>query len=250
MAPQNGFKTIDIIFHIDIEFGLLDRMNMLPKPFLDSLIEEYKYLDSQPADGPSVYRLAPPGSFLSSFIAQRLAWDPKLTREELLSEVSGYLTDNETDKEIVAKVIDIVESYLQKRDIKGLYSAKGLLSALTSVKSGSELELLVMGTDILCMVAEYAMTALEIENLKEQGRYDSQLEKKLEAQCIDVFEAMKKHEVYQGFTSDVYWEPRAINLRLKPAMESWAIFINHMGYGIIVQDAANGLPPRVNTEKR
>ena len=62
------------------------------------------------------YRLAPHGRVLNDFVFMRLAWNPDLTYDQLVSEMAGYLTDQPANRAKVAEAIVALDKYWEGTD--------------------------------------------------------------------------------------------------------------------------------------
>lgn len=230
LAPEQERRAVDFMFYMDREFGMLDAAGVFPKPFLDLTVSEYDYIKDMSLAGVSSYRLAPPARFLSDFFYLRKSWNPGLTRDQLLDEAAGYLTRNSEDRRSVSGAIERIEQYWHKRERNDLLAAREALKKATEAAPCPELVRLCEGIEILTLVDDYARTIKDIEDAQDAEKDTGTLRQVREAKLLACFLAMKQSPQFQGFTSDGFWEPRAVKLILEPHMDLWARYINHRGY--------------------
>jgi hypothetical protein len=230
VAPKQNRRAINFMFFMDREFGLLDRLSIFPKPFLDFTMGEFEYTKALPVTGVSSYRLAPPGRFLSDFFFMRKSWDPDLSREQLLEEAAGFLTSNAGDKRTIAAAIEKIELYWHKRDKNDLVAARDAFVDVANKHADVQLARLRDALVILTLVDDYARAVRNVEAARKDGSDVTKLEQHRDAKLSETYTTMKQYPLYQGFTSDGFWEPRSVVLVLKPHMEMWANCINNMGY--------------------
>ena len=230
VAPEQGRRTINFMFFMDREFGMVDNLSIFPRPFLDLTVDEYEYTKSLPVTGVSSYRLAPPGRFLSDFFFMRKSWNPDLTREQLVDEAAAFLTSNSEDRRRIAAAIEKIEQYWHKRDRDDLLSARDAFVEVGKNGGSTHFARIRDALVILAMVDDYARTVKEIEDARKAKKDSTKLERNRDAQLFAVYAAMKEYPIYQGFTSDGFWEPRAALLLLRPRMDMWANYINNKGY--------------------
>jgi hypothetical protein len=228
-APEKGFQTINFMFFMDREFGMVDHCNIFPKPFLDLTVDEYEYTKTVPVIGVSSYRLAPPGQFLSDFFFMRKSWNPDLTRQQLVDEAAGFLTSNSRDKQTITDAIEALERYWLNRDRQDLLSSRDAFQKVTEGEC-IERDRTRDGLVVLATVDDYARAVRRIEQAKKAGQEETALETERDAKLLACFSTMKQYPLFQGFTSEGIWEGRAIKTLLRPHMEMWANYINHGGY--------------------
>ena len=229
-GAAKGFQTINYMFYMDKEFGMVDRASIFPKPFLDMTVEEFEYTEKLPVSGVCSYRLAPPGRFLSDFLFLRMAWDPGRSREEIVNETAGYLSRGPEDRKRIAEAVGAIERYWHERRREDLVSAARALGTASSHPAYLQTVRLRKDLEILTMVDEYARITAGIEEARKRREDAEALIAKREEKLREVFEVMKGDPLYQGFTADALWEPRAIAMQLRPRMDMWANYINHRGY--------------------
>ena len=229
-AEQYGRPTINLMFMMDIENGMVDRLSIFPRPFLDAIIAEFEYTKTLPVMGVSGYRLAPPGRFLCDFFYMRKSWNPDLTREQLLDEAGGFLTMNSEHKRRIVDAIEKIEQYWHKRERDDLLAARDACRDVAENCVSSDLKRIRDGLTILAMVDDYARAVREVEDAHKTGRDATSLTQARDERFQAVFEAMKHYPIYQGFTSDGFWESRAKELLLRPRMRMWADYINKRAY--------------------
>jgi len=229
-AEGYGRPTINLMFMMDVENGMVDRLSIFPRPFLDAIIDEFEYTKALPVMGVSGYRLAPPGRFLCDFFYMRKSWNPDLTREQLVDEAAAFLTSNAKQKRTIAGAIENIERYWHKRRRKDLIAARDAFQEVGARCASSELRRIRDGLTILAMVDDYARAVKKVDDacktVKGMGRLTGAREKRFQA----VFEAMKQYPIYQGFTSEGFWESRAKEFLLRPNMRMWADYINMREY--------------------
>jgi len=229
-GPKQGYRTINYMFFMDREFGMLDRASIFPKPFLDMTVDEFEYTKSMPVSGVCSYRLAPPGRFLSDFFFMRKAWNPDLTREQLLDEAAGYLTPNAEHKRKIAGAIEKIERYWHDRKRDDLLAARDTFESVAQTAAGKDLLRIRDGLVILAMVDDYARTAKEFEDVQKQSPELMALLQRREEKLIGVYLALKQYPLYQGLTTEGFWEPRSVTMLVRPNMDMWANYINYKKY--------------------
>lgn len=230
VAADQGFRTINFMFFMDREFGMVDRLSIFPRPFLDFTVDEFEYTKTLPVTGVSSYRLAPPGRFLSDFFFMRKSWNPDLTRDQLVDEAAAYLTSNSDGKKKIGAAIGKIELYWHKRDRSDLIAARDSFNNVASDGATLELARVRDGLVMLAMIDDYARAVKEIENARKARKETAELERARDAKLLAVYQTMKQYPLYQGFTSDGFWEPRAVVLLLRPHLDVWADYINNKGY--------------------
>ncbi len=229
-APNRGFESRNFMFFMDKEFGMLDRLSLFPKPFLELTLDEFAYTKNLPVSGVSSCRLAPPGRFLSDFLFMRLAWNPDVTREELVVGAASYLTSNAEDRDSIAEAIERIERYWHKRDRGDLLAARDAFDAAAGQDALPELVRIRDGLTILAMIDDYAGAAKTFEEAVQANEAAVTAKKARDAKLLDVYQALKAYPIYQGLTTDGIWEPRSVVMHLRPRMEMWANHINHAKY--------------------
>ena len=229
-APKHGFESRNFMFFMDKEFGMLDRLSLFPKPFLENTLDEFDYTKDLPVSGVSSCRLAPPGRFLSDFAFMRLAWNPGVTREELVGDAASYLTTNAQDGDVIAEAIERIERYWQERNRDDLLAARDAFDSVADRDACPELVRIRDGITILAMVDDYAGAAKTYEEAIEASEAATAAKKARDAKLIEVYQALKAYPIYQGLTTDGIWEPRSVMMHLRPRMEMWAHHINHAKY--------------------
>lgn len=230
VAPENGFDARNFFFYMDKEFGMLDRASLFPKPYLEQTLDEFQYTKRLPVSGVSSYRLAPPGRFLSDFFFMRMAWNPNITREELVGEAAAYLTSNAQEKGSIVEAIERIEQYWHERDREDLLAARDAFDAACKDDPYQDLVRIRDGLLVLAMVDDYARLVRKIEKGLQAREDMTTLMKAREEKVLAVYQALKEYPIYQGLTTDGVWEPRAVTMLLRPRMDMWANYINHKGY--------------------
>ncbi|UCF10890.1 MAG: hypothetical protein JSW65_04215 [Candidatus Bipolaricaulota bacterium] len=229
-APKRGFESRNFLFFMDKEFGMLDRLSLFPKPFLDYTLSEIAYTKALPVAGVSTCRLAPPGRFLSDYFSMRLAWNPDLGRQELLDGAAAYLTKSAEEGEAIAEAIGRLEAYWHHRKRDDLLLARDAFDAAAGPEAYPELVRIRDGLTILAMIDDFAATAKAFEEAIEGDDNAVEAKGRRDVKLLEVYEALKAYPIYQGLTTDGLWEPRSIVMHLRPRMEMWAQRINHSEY--------------------
>ena len=229
-APKHGFESRNFMFFMDKEFGMLDRLSLFPKPFLEYTLDEFAYTKGLPVSGVSSCRLAPPGRFLSDFTFMRMAWNPDVSREGLVAEAAAYLTSNAEDARTIAGAIKRIERYWQVRDRADLLSAREAFDSVAVRDACPELVRIGDGLTVLAMIDDYAAAAKTYEEAIRASEAATAAKKARDAKLIEVYQALKAYPIYQGLTTDGIWEPRSVMMHLRPRMEMWADHINHAKY--------------------
>lgn len=227
-AVNTGHRSVNFLFYSDIEFGMVERLSIFPQPFLDYTIAEMQHTKTLPVSGVCSYRLAPAGRFLSDYFTFRLAWNPDFPRESLLRDVAGFLTKNSKESATVIDAIEAIEAYWNGRRREDLITARDAFTSLDGLtEEGSGI---ATGLQVMVKIDEYARIVSRLENEPSAAERRG-LERERETMLFDVYQTMKQYPLYQGFTSDGYWEPRSIETILRPAMKLWAHHINHVRSG-------------------
>ena len=229
-APKRGFESRNFLFFMDKEFGMLEQLSLFPKPFLDYTLAEIAYTKRLPVSGVSTCRLAPPGRFLSDFFFMRLAWNPDLARGDLVAGAAAYLTTNEEDRASIARAIERIETYWHDRNRDDLVSARDAFNEAVGSDAYPELVRIRDALTILAMIDDYAASAKVFDDAVQASEAAAKAKTERDAKLIEVYQALKAYPIYQGLTTDGFWEPRSIMMHLRPRMEMWANRINHLEY--------------------
>jgi len=229
-APKRGFESRNFLFMMDKEFGMLDRLSLFPKPFLDYTLAEIAYTKKLPVSGVSSCRLAPPGRFLSDYITMRLAWNPDLSRQELLDGAGAYLTQRPEDREAISGAVDRIEAYWHKRQRDDLLAARDAFDKATGSDAYPELVRIRDSLRVLAMIDDYAASAKVFDDVLQASEPAVKAKQVRDAKLLEVFHALKAYPIYQGLTTDGIWEPRSVVMHLRPRMEMWARRINESEY--------------------
>ena len=229
-APRRGFEARNFLFFMDKEFGMLDRLSLFPKPFLDYTLAEIAYTKGLPVSGVSTCRLAPPGRFLSDYLSMRLAWNPDLGRQELLDNAAAYLTKSQEQRVALSDAIGRIESYWHRRARDDLLAARDAFAAAAGPDAYPELVRVRDGLTALAMIDEYAASARAFDDALSANEAAGVAKKEMDKKLLEIFQALKAYPIYQGLTTDGVWEPRSIVMHLRPRMEMWAHRINQSEY--------------------
>jgi len=230
VAASRGFESRNFLFFMDKEFGMLDRLSLFPKPFLDYTLDEIAYTKKLPVSGVSTCRLAPPGRFLSDYITMRLAWNPDRPRAELLDGAAAFLTKNEEERTAISDAIDRIEAYWHRRNREDLLSARDAFEAVAGADAYPELLRIRDALTILAMIDDYATSAKAFDDAIGTNEAAVKAKEARDAKLLEVFGALKAYPIYQGLTTDGIWEPRSIVMHLRPRMEMWAHRISRSEY--------------------
>jgi hypothetical protein len=230
VAPKRGFESRNLLFFMDKEFGMLDRLSLFPKPFLDYTLDEIAYTRRLPVSGVSTCRLAPPGRFLSDYITMRLAWNPNLGRQKLLDDAGAYLTRSEAERRAISDAIDRIEAYWHRRNREDLLYARDAFDAAAGPDAYPELVRIRDALTILAMIDDYAASARSFDEALQANEAAVKAKEARDAKLLEVFQALKAYPIYQGLTTDGIWEPRSIVMHLRPRMEMWAHRLNYTEY--------------------
>ncbi len=230
VAPERGFAARSYFFYMDREFGVLDRANMFPKPFLDRTLDEIAYAKGLPVEGVCSYRLAPPARFLCDAYFMRLAWNPNLTRDQLLRETAATLTNDESDGSLVAQALDDLETYWNHRSTEHLVAAHDALDQVAARAPQADLIGIRDGIKILIMVDAYAQIVKDHEAAISACADSTALQARRQGKMLEIYRTLKEYPVYQGLTTDGVWEPRSVILLLRPRLDLWAAYLNRGKY--------------------
>jgi hypothetical protein len=160
----------------------------------------------------------------------RLAWNPHLSRADLLDGAAAYLTTSRAQKQGISDAIARIESYWHRRERDDLLSARDGFSGAAGEDAYPEFLRIRDGLTILAMIDEYAASARAFDEAVQTSEAAVDAKKNRDAKLLEVFQALKAYPLYQGLTTDGIWEPRSIVMHLRPRMEMWAHRINQSEY--------------------
>ncbi len=208
-AQKEGHKVIDWVFLTDPEGGRENR-SIFPRPRLNvtrkrilGFKEDGKL---KKAEGLFIYRLTPPTRFLSDYAALRLAWNPQLTVEEIVDEVSGFLTSDKENKKSVSRAILSLEKWWQGLDEEALQESIDLFAKVKEKEKSDTLENIWGPVSLLPFIYE-----LSKEGVSEER--EEELFKK-------IYQRMRKIRILRCYTTDQAWITRAQAI-LKARLEWW-----------------------------
>jgi len=188
-----GFEpVINCFWYMNPEYAL----NMLPHPYLSRAVQEATYSrDELRPDGVQGYRLAPPCRFLGDYAFFRLAFDPSLTQEDLVTEMASLLCEEPVHREAVAEGIRRLESFWLDHDPAELERAEHLFSEAATVESSKHLARVSGGVTFLHRIVQMAQPSTTDEARK--------------AMRWDLYQTLKGLDTFQGITSDIVWQPES-----------------------------------------
>ena len=173
------------------------RLFAFPQPRMRMMIDTMRYARTAGLDGVDGYRLAPHGRVLNDFVFMRLAWNPDLTYEQLVSEMAGYLTDRPENRAKVAEAIVALDKYWEGTDqLANIDRAARLFDQVKTGESSYQLE---YTADMLSLMPG-------IHRLNQAGLSPE------EAETIrkQLFAETQRRYILQGFGStDYQWVPEA-----------------------------------------
>jgi hypothetical protein len=188
-----GFEpVINCFWYMNPEYAL----NMLPHPYLTRAIQEAAYSrDELRPDGVQGYRLAPPCRFLGDYAFFRLAFDPSLTQEDLVSEMASLLCEEPIHREAVAEGVHRLESFWLDHDPAELDRAEHLFSEAAKVESSKHLARVSGGVTFLHHIVQMAQPTTTGAARKTMR--------------WELYQTLKSLDVFQGITSDIIWQPES-----------------------------------------
>jgi len=168
-----------------------------PQPRLRQMIDMARYVRNAGLDGIDGYRLAPCGRVLNDFAFMRLAWNPDLTREQLIDEMAGYLTEKPGNRAKVAQAIVALDEFWDGKDpIANVDKAARLLDEAKAGEPSYQLE----------YTADMASLLPGIQRLGQPGLAREDADKIKAA----MFAQTEKRYILQGFGgTDYQWVPEA-----------------------------------------
>jgi len=105
--------------------------NMFPHPLIRHGIQEAQYArDEIGADGVMGYRLAPPCRFMDDYVFFRLASDPSLTQEQIVSELAGLLAEKPENQKQVKEAINTLERFWSSHKVEDLETVDKLFKGV------------------------------------------------------------------------------------------------------------------------
>ncbi|MBC8877295.1 MAG: hypothetical protein H8E44_48320, partial [Planctomycetes bacterium] len=193
-AKTHGFETT-----IAFAYGMNPELPVftLPQPRINPMIQMLRYAKTVGVDGVDGYRLAPCGRILNDFVFARLAWDPDLGGEHLVSEMAGYLTENSEDRAKITEAISALDAYWEGKDqVVNIDKAARLFDEAKQGEPPYQLE----------YTADMVSLLPGIHRLNQPGI------SKQEADAIKarMFAETSKRYILQGFGgTDYQWVPEA-----------------------------------------
>jgi hypothetical protein len=168
-----------------------------PQPRLRQMIDMARYVRNARLDGIDGYRLAPHGRVLNDFAFMRLAWNPDLTREQLIDEMAGYLTENPDNRTKVAQAVVALDEFWEGIDpITNVDKAARLLDEAKVGEPSYQLE----------YTADMVSLLPGIQRLGQPGLAREEADKIKAA----MFAQTEKRYILQGFGgTDYQWVPEA-----------------------------------------
>ncbi len=208
IGKEAGFRpVIDFFWYMNPEFAL----NMFSHPYIRRTIQEAQYArDELGVDGVMGYRLAPPCRFIDDYVYFRLASDPSLTQEQLVSELAGLLAEKPEDQVRVKEAVNTLERFWTTHNLGDLESAEKLFREALPQEKSRNLEYVSNGVTFLTYVVRMAQPGVTAE---EKTRLKAEL-----------YRAAKPMYIFQGLTADVVWIPEAVrflNARLDMMVEEY-----------------------------
>ena len=193
IGKERGFRpVIDIFWYMNPETAV----NMFPHPYIGRAIQEARYAyDELGVDGAEGYRLAPPMRFLGDYVFFRVASDPSLTKEQLVTELAGLLTQEPQDAEPVKEAVNTLEQFWSTRRLEDLEKADKLFRSVLPREHSRNLEYVSNGVTFLTYIVRMTQPGVTPEQ-------KTQLKKEL-------YETIKPMYILQGLTSDIVWIPEA-----------------------------------------
>ncbi len=230
LGKESGFKpVIDIFWYMNPELAI----NMFPRPYIQRGIQEAQYArDELGVDGVMGYRLAPPCRYVDDYVFFRLASDPSLTQEQIVTELAGLLAEESESQRQVTEAINILERFGTTHALEEIELAKTILDELVKHEPSRDLEYLSNGVTFLTYIARLAqpgVTDAERAALKRQ-----------------LYSTVKPMYIFQGLTADIVWIPEAVrffNARVDMMVEDYR---SPMYEGAEVVDRA--IYPRATSE--
>ena len=214
LGKEHGFRrVIDVFWYMNPETAL----NMFPHPYIRRGIQEAKYAaDELDVDGVMGYRLAPPCRFLGDYAFFRLACDPSLTQEQLADEMAGLLCDKPENRRTAAEAVNTLENFWSTKNLDDLAKAERLFRDLLKEEKSKRLEYVSNGVTFLSYLVRMAKPEIETDqrNLLK----------------IELYQTIKPMYIFQGFTSDVIWQPESLRFffaRVEMMVEDYRNF-SHM----------------------
>ncbi len=197
IGKENGFKpVIDFFWYMNREVSL----NLFPHPFIRRAIQESRYArDELGVGGVEGYRLAPPCRFLCDYVFFRVASDPSLTEEQLVTELAGLLCKNPENQQQVEQAIGLLERFWTTHSLEEIEKAERLFrEALINegAKHSKHLEYVSNGVTFLMHVVRMAqpdVTAAQKFKMK-----------------MRLYRTAREMYIFQGLTADVVWIPEAV----------------------------------------
>lgn len=196
LGKEKGFyPVINCFWYMNPEYAL----NMLPHPYMKRAIQEALYSrDELKPDGVSGYRLAPPCRFLGDYTFFRLASDPSLSQQQLVTEMAGILCRKTENRNTVKQAIDLLEEFWTTHDLKTIGDSDDLFSSALKGETSKILEYISNAVTFLRYI-------VKISQPKVSDKQKSNLKREL-------YERLKTMFVFQGITSDVVWQPESYSL--------------------------------------
>jgi hypothetical protein len=208
VAKEHGFHpVIDLFWYMNPEGSI----NMFPHPYIQRAIQEARYArDELGVEGAKGYRLAPPMRFLCDYTFFRVASDPSLTQDQIVSELAGLLTDNAEDEPTVKEAINTLEQFWTTRKLEDIQKVDELFRQVLSKEHNKNLEHVSNGVTFLTYIVRMAqpgVTPAQKMQLKHQ-----------------LYETIKSMYIMQGLVADIVWIPESVrffNARVDMMVEDY-----------------------------
>jgi hypothetical protein len=209
IGKENGFKpVIDFFWYMNPEFS----MSMFPHPYVRRAIQEAQYArDELGVDGVEGYRLAPPCKFIDDYVFFRLASDPSLTQEQLVSELAGLLAEKPENQGQVKEAINTLEQFWTSHKLEDVEKAEELFRGVLPEEHSKNLEYVSNGVTFLAYIVRMAQPGVTAEQ-----------KTKLKT---ELYETVKPLYIFQGLTADIVWLPEAVrffNARVDMMIEDYS----------------------------
>jgi len=194
LGKENGFKsTIDFFWYMNPELPI----NLFPHPYIGRTLQEAHYArDELGADGVMGYRLAPPIRFINDYAYFRLASDPSLTEEQLITEAAAMLAEKPENQKLLAEAITNIEAFWSTHDRTILEKAEATFNSVRTSESSKRIEYIANGLTFLTY----------IDRMSEPGIAHADRE----AIFNELYATIKGMYIFQGLVADIVWIPEAV----------------------------------------
>jgi hypothetical protein len=208
IAKAAGRRVTDFLFLTDPEGGIESLCSVFPIPRLAAVAKEVGYAAKLGLEGVVGYRMTPPTQFICDSAVLRLAWEPGLAMEKLVTEIAEAAASRPSDRQRLKSAIWALERFWTEFDLEALREAEELFEKAAGAGAIAQVRYTADGVKALRRLAEETF-----------GTESATLEGK---QKDAIYQVMRESYIYQGYTTDEGWIGRSRLVKLNPMIDLWA----------------------------